>query len=173
MFLIQGNLNDNTQSIEQDKYINQIVKLTRLCNSNLFNSESMPVASFNNSNSTQPSTTHTNNINTYKQTNSSSISEVVACGNGITGNSHKTYSVTPTTNRRSLFASKIEKAVQTIKNNYNMNNASISSSSSENINPTHLATPHNINTINNIHSKCLFLIFYLSSKKLLRNFGEF
>ena len=156
-------MNDNTQSIEQDKYINQIVKLTRLCNSsNLFNSESMPVASFNNSNSTQPSTTHTNNINTYKHVNSSSVSEVVVtCGNGITGNSHKTYSVTPTTNRRSLFASKIEKAVQTIKNNYNMNNASISSSSSENINPTHLATPHNINTINNIHSKRLIFNFNL------------
>jgi hypothetical protein len=62
---------------------------------------------------------------------------------------YASYSVTPIVNRRSLFATKIEKAVQTIKNNYNTQNSSSttnSSSSSTNTNQSNgIVNPNNSN----------------------------
>lgn len=114
-----NNTNENNTSIEQDKYINQIVKMTRLFNTNFLNSIE------NN---------HIENANHCSTLNNPLISSFSAYNN---------YSMTPSANRRSVFSNKIEKAVQSIKTNYNLttngnaSNPSVSSlsSSSENGNP--------------------------------------
>ena len=153
-----GTNNENTQSIEQDKYLNQIVKLNRRLNSNLLNLDlACSVTSHTNS------TANTNIM--IKSAGFDSNTLLTAC-NPISSSSNNTklFTNTPTTNRRSLFASKIEKAVNTIKNiNMNANNnASVSSCSSENINPVNSYNlPHNFNNhlVNN--SNLLIICFLL------------
>lgn len=127
-------LNDNNLSIEQDRYLNEIINLTRIINTGLFNSDNV-----------------ISNSNRASNPKSLETANMLASYNYPTTN--KTYINTPTTNRRSLFASKIEKAVQTIKNINNTNNASTSSSSTENVNPANFNTPHSFNSVmNNITS---------------------
>lgn len=66
------------------------------------------------------------------------------CGGGGANclTAYSAYSVTPITNRRSLFASRIEKAVQTIRNNYNL------SSSTSNCNNNGLGKCSNATAVN-------------------------
>lgn len=119
----KGTLNDNNASIEQEKYMHQIAKLTRSFNPHLLISDF--VAPNLNQASTNPKAFETTNL--------------------LTSTSGKLFTDTPITNRRSIFASKIEKAVNTIKN-INNPSASMSSSSSENIHPNNnLYTPNSIN----------------------------
>jgi hypothetical protein len=103
--------NENNASVEQDRYITEIIKLTKPLN----------VIRHNVSNSTYESAT----LNPKFNRNESS--SVVP----------STFAATPLINRRSLFASKLERAVQTIKSNINQQNGSTSSSSgSHHINGT-------------------------------------
>lgn len=115
--------NETNTSLEQDKYINQIVKLTRFFNA----------ATTLNENSIEPQIHACSTLNTNLNHN-----QLVSSFNGLS------YSMTPSVNRRSAFTTKIEKAVQNIKANYNLANSNTSnpsvsslSSSSENGNIIH------------------------------------
>jgi hypothetical protein len=66
------------------------------------------------------------------------------------------YSVTPLVNRRSLFASKIEKAVQTIKNNYNLTSGTATVASS---------VFHNGNKEKNISYPCWYFTTAATTKE--------
>ena len=96
--------------MEQDKYIGQILRLTRLLNPELANPTNAFVDSGNH------------------------------CAFG------GSYSVTPITNRRSVFANKLEKAVQTIRHGVGVSNPSVSSSSSSGAGPL---PPNSLNAFTN------------------------
>ena len=84
--------------MEQDKYINEIIKLTKSINL-------LTLDSFNGN--------PTNNFVQNDYLNSSS---------NIRNISNEPQQIgTPLTNRRSLFSTKIERAVHNIKQNYNLN----------------------------------------------------
>jgi len=110
-----GNPNENNQSVEQEKYMQQIARLSRVFSQNNNTSSDIASAYFNQPNSKAASESVSNKAN------------------------KAVYSNTPITNRRSLFASKIEKAVSTIKN-INNPSASMSSSSSEHIHQCNVYT---------------------------------
>lgn len=126
--------NNNTQqdkehvpsnaSMEQDKYINEIIKLTRP----KLGADANPAFCF-------PSASNNNN----NPANSNCVANASSCMKNNLAIGEAAFPATPTTNRRSLFASKFEKAVQTIKNNYQTNGtvpkpASANNSSNSNSN---------------------------------------
>ena len=114
-----------TSNPEQDRYINEIVKLTcTLTNqqqhqqkTNDYNSATLAYSTITNTQQSQPQS------------------------------QQASYSVTPLINRRSLFATKIEKAVQTIKNNYQGSSLSpVTTTTTANSSyPTTTATNINVN----------------------------
>jgi hypothetical protein len=141
-----------TSNPEQDRYINEIVKLTctltnqqqHLQKTNDYNSATLAYSTITNTQQSQPQS------------------------------QQASYSVTPLINRRSLFATKIEKAVQTIKNNYQ--GSSLSPVTTTTANSSYPTTTTNINvnattsqqTSNNglcanINSNCIafFVLFVL------------
>lgn len=101
-----------TSNPEQDKYINEIVRLTcTLSNPN----HKSTVAATN-----APSGDYA----TLNSSNNAAVTNNTAC---VSNPQHQqqqqqhvyaSYSVTPIVNRRSLFATRIERAVQTIRSNY-------------------------------------------------------
>ncbi len=122
-----SNPNENNQSVEQEKFMQQIARLSRVFSQNNNTSSDIASAYFN----------------------SKAASESVSASNKA---NKAVYSNTPITNRRSLFASKIEKAVSTIKN-INNPSASMSSSSSEHIHQCNVYTsnvPINPNCANTL-----------------------
>lgn len=107
-YLKEETTNETNSSIEQEKLINDIIKLA--CNAKM---ACNPLI--------------TNNSSLFLPGESSLNGSISAGANACMLNApdhpaapNCLYSVTPIVNRRSLFANKIEKAVQTVKNNYNM-----------------------------------------------------
>ena len=122
---LPGALNDNNQSIEQDKFLTQIVRLTRATTT-----------------TTTANTSDQNSLGLNTSCNQTAAKHELLTNVSMASGGSKFVANTPTTNRRSLFASKIEKAVNTIKNINNT--ASNSSGSSENVNNSN--SNHNFNT---------------------------
>jgi len=133
-----GTLNDNNQNIEQEKFMHQIAKLSR------FNFQ-------NNNLTSEIAFTYL----TQNATNPKNIPE------NFSRTNKPVYTNTPLTNRRSLFASKIEKAVNTFKN-INNPNVSMSSSSSENI---HQNNPYTTNVP--VNSNCTINFPIIIKKSIL------
>jgi hypothetical protein len=75
--------------------------------------------------------TTNNNNNNHNNINTNLI---VQANDGSQMSSLNSYSLTPLTNRRSLFSSKLEKAMQTIKNNYGLSTTSAPTTSNANAN---------------------------------------
>ncbi len=125
--------NENNTNLEQDKYINQIVKLTRLFSSNLLNEGT---------NNNAANATVTNNNNNLANMNSSTLNNPLS--SSFTAYN---YSATPSVYRRNVFPNKIEKSG--LKTTYNVNsntsNPSVSSLSSSSENGT-----------GNVHQKVVF-----------------
>lgn len=147
MFMILaciGTSNDTNTSMEQDKYINEIVKLTLNerqssvlpspghCSGpttttttttaasalNLINaSQGCMISLMNDSSHINTNTNHHNPAST--NTASSKTGGVLKPSPPVFSSSSSYSAATPLTNRRSVFASKIERAVQTFKQNYN------------------------------------------------------
>lgn len=143
-----------TSNPEQDRYINEIVKLT--CT--LTNQQQQQQQKTNDYNSaTLAYSTITNTQQSQPQSQQAS------------------YSVTPLINRRSLFATKIEKAVQTIKNNYQ--GSSLSPVTTTTTNSSYPTTNINVNattsqqTSNNglcANSNCIaFFVLFLFCYRII------
>jgi hypothetical protein len=120
-------------SMEQDKYINEIFKLTKSFNyalnikNNLFESNANVI--------NNPAFAGANNINCMSNEHEQQANQPNANGRMNKSSKHKatnSFSMTPVTNRRSLLANKIEKAVKTIKNNYMTNTNGSTASSAHN-----------------------------------------
>jgi hypothetical protein len=103
--------NEANSSIEHDKYINEIIRLTKSIN--YLTIDPMVI-------------TNANLANHLPSTSSSCMQNDTNNFNPNTG--------TPITNRRSLFSTKIEKAVQTIKHNYQLNSTGGSSNDANKFN---------------------------------------
>lgn len=129
---------NNTTSMEQDKYLSEIIKLTRNTSNNfLLPPDHLSYCSFNSSNINN----NNNNLNqNHPSLHSSALNANLSNNNPVNCmkanlcvNVADEYSITPITNRRSIFASKLEKAVQTIRNNYNLTNSQSNTSHHQSI----------------------------------------
>jgi hypothetical protein len=135
--------------------------LTRLFNSNIFN----PNENIN----TDANLVNSGQINTTSTLNNPMISSFNAY------NTH--YSMTPSMNRRSVFTNKIERAVQSIKTNYNStvngntSNPSVSSLSSSSENGNNIHQKVSLNHIQHHNRTYLFdsFIIKLFSKDFFVN----
>ncbi|CAF0740382.1 unnamed protein product [Brachionus calyciflorus] len=127
------NATTTTTNMEQDKYMNEILKLT--------NFDFVDLVSGNHNNSS-----NSNNVSKHS------------------------YSMTPVTNRRSVFASKLEKAVQTIKNNYNL---ASSNSNSNGLSNTTQHVPSSNSHFNSSNKFNTISSSYNSSKLNIKNNQNF